>query len=36
VVVEEAADADFRPPEGFAEIERRRYDDTELIFLRGT
>jgi 16S rRNA (guanine966-N2)-methyltransferase len=36
VVVEEAADAGFAPPAGFAEIERRRYDDTELIFLRAT
>ena len=34
VVVEEAADAKFKAPEGFAEIERRRYDDTEFIFLR--
>jgi 16S rRNA (guanine966-N2)-methyltransferase len=34
VVVEEAADAGFAPPAGFAEIERRRYDDTELIFLK--
>jgi 16S rRNA (guanine966-N2)-methyltransferase len=34
VVVEEAVDAGFTPPAGFAEIERRRYDDTELIFLR--
>jgi 16S rRNA (guanine966-N2)-methyltransferase len=34
VVVEEAADAAFKPPAGFAEIERRRYDDTELTFLR--
>jgi 16S rRNA (guanine966-N2)-methyltransferase len=34
VVVEEAADAGFTPPAGFAEIERRRYDDTELIFLK--
>jgi 16S rRNA (guanine966-N2)-methyltransferase len=34
VVVEESADAGFTPPAGFAEIERRRYDDTELIFLR--
>ena len=33
-VVEEAADAGFTPPAGFAEIERRRYDDTEFIFLR--
>jgi 16S rRNA (guanine966-N2)-methyltransferase len=36
VVVEEAADAGFMPPAGFAEIERRRYDDTEFIFLRVT
>jgi 16S rRNA (guanine966-N2)-methyltransferase len=34
IVVEEAADAGFSPPAGFQEIERRRYDDTELIFLR--
>lgn len=34
VVVEEAADAGFTPPAGFDELERRRYDDTELIFLR--
>ena len=34
LVVEEANDAGFRPPEGFQEIERRSYDDTELIFLR--
>ncbi|MCZ7658637.1 MAG: 16S rRNA (guanine(966)-N(2))-methyltransferase RsmD [Xanthobacteraceae bacterium] len=34
VVVEEAADAGFAAPEGFAELERRRYDDTELVFLR--
>jgi 16S rRNA (guanine966-N2)-methyltransferase len=34
VVVEESADAAFVPPEGFDEIERRRYDDTELIILR--
>ena len=33
VVVEEAADAGFEVPEGFAEIDRRRYDDTEFIFL---
>jgi len=35
-VVEEAADAGFTPPAGFTEIERRRYDDTELTFLRAT
>ena len=34
VVVEEAADAGFAPPSGFEELERRRYDDTEFIFLR--
>jgi 16S rRNA (guanine966-N2)-methyltransferase len=34
VVVEEAAAAKFAAPAGFAEIERRAYDDTELIFLR--
>src|SRR6516162_3965381 len=33
VVVEEAADAGFQVPEGFVEIDRRRYDDTEFIFL---
>jgi 16S rRNA (guanine966-N2)-methyltransferase len=34
VVVEEATDAGFTAPEGFEEIERRTYDDTEVIFLR--
>jgi 16S rRNA (guanine966-N2)-methyltransferase len=34
VVVEEAADAGFVAPEGFEELERRAYDDTELVFLR--
>ena len=34
IVVEESADAAFTAPDGFAEIERRRYDDTELIVLR--
>ena len=33
VIVEEAADAGFAPPQGYAEIERRRYDDTEFTFL---
>jgi 16S rRNA (guanine966-N2)-methyltransferase len=32
--VEEAADAGFKAPEGFEELERRQYDDTELVFLR--
>jgi 16S rRNA (guanine966-N2)-methyltransferase len=34
IVVEEAAAAKFAAPEGFSEIERRRYDDTEFVFLR--
>src|SRR6516225_1577109 len=34
VIVEEAADAGFAAPSGYAEIERRRYDDTEFTFLR--
>jgi len=34
LMVEEAADAGFNPPDGFDEIERRRYDDTQLVFLR--
>jgi 16S rRNA (guanine966-N2)-methyltransferase len=34
IVVEEAADAAFKASEGFEELERRDYDDTELIFLR--
>jgi 16S rRNA (guanine966-N2)-methyltransferase len=34
LVVEEAADAAFTAPEEFDELERRAYDDTELIFLR--
>jgi 16S rRNA (guanine966-N2)-methyltransferase len=34
VVVEEAVQAQFAAPEGFSEIERRRYDDTEFVFLR--
>jgi 16S rRNA (guanine966-N2)-methyltransferase len=36
VIVEEATDAAFAAPNGFAEIERRRYDDTEFIFLRAS
>jgi 16S rRNA (guanine966-N2)-methyltransferase len=35
IVVEEAAKAQFAPPEGFTELERRRYDDSEFTFLRG-
>jgi len=34
VVVEEAADAGFQAPDGYGEIERRTYDDSELVFLR--
>jgi 16S rRNA (guanine966-N2)-methyltransferase len=34
IVVEEAAKAHFAAPEGFHEINRRRYDDTEFVFLR--
>jgi 16S rRNA (guanine966-N2)-methyltransferase len=33
-VVEEAASATFAAPDGFEELERRRYDDTALIILR--
>jgi 16S rRNA (guanine966-N2)-methyltransferase len=34
VVVEEATKSAFAAPEDFTELERRSYDDTELIFLR--
>jgi 16S rRNA (guanine966-N2)-methyltransferase len=34
ILVEEATDAGFATPEGFEELERRTYDDTELTFLR--
>jgi 16S rRNA (guanine966-N2)-methyltransferase len=34
IVVEEAADAGFVAPEGFEELERRKYDDTEFALLR--
>jgi 16S rRNA (guanine966-N2)-methyltransferase len=34
VIVEEAAEPGFKTPEGYEELERRRYDDTEVIFLR--
>ena len=36
IVVEEAAGAGFKPPESFAELERRGYDDTEFAFLRAS
>jgi 16S rRNA (guanine966-N2)-methyltransferase len=34
VVVEEAAKAGFRTPEGFAAQERREYGDSEIVILR--
>jgi 16S rRNA (guanine966-N2)-methyltransferase len=34
VVVEEAVASGFKAPEGFDEIERRAYDDTEFVFMR--
>src|SRR5215213_1348751 len=36
IVVEEASGAAFAPPEGFDEIERRAYGDTQLVFLKLT
>ena len=33
-VVEEAKAAGFAAPDGFEELERRAYDDTEFVFLR--
>ena len=35
LVVEEAKAAAFAVPDGFEELERRAYDDTEFVFLRG-
>jgi 16S rRNA (guanine966-N2)-methyltransferase len=34
IIVEEAADANFFAPADFEELERRDYDDTQLIFMR--
>ena len=34
LVVEEAKAAAFAAPDGFEELERRTYDDTEFVFLR--
>jgi 16S rRNA (guanine966-N2)-methyltransferase len=34
IVVEEAVKSAFTAPQGFSELERRRYDDTEFIILR--
>jgi 16S rRNA (guanine966-N2)-methyltransferase len=36
LVVEEARAAAFKAPDGFEELERRSYDDTEFVFLRAT
>ena len=33
VVVEEAADAEFKAPEGYEQLEHRAYDDTQFAFL---
>ena len=35
IVVEESVESKFVSPAGFEELERRCYDDTEIIFLRG-
>jgi 16S rRNA (guanine966-N2)-methyltransferase len=34
LVVEEAKAAQFVTPEGYEELERRPYDDTEFVFLK--
>jgi 16S rRNA (guanine966-N2)-methyltransferase len=34
LVVEEAKAAAFRAPEGYTELERRVYDDTEFTLLK--
>jgi 16S rRNA (guanine966-N2)-methyltransferase len=34
LVVEESNAAGFKAPDGFDELERRAYDDTEFVFLR--
>ena len=34
VIVEEAASAAFAAPDGYAELERRNYGESELTFLR--
>jgi len=36
LVVEEAGAAAFAAPEGFEELERRAYDDTEFVFLKAS
>jgi len=35
IVIEESADAGFKAPDGYEEVERRKYDDTEFVILRG-
>jgi len=34
VVVEDSVEAAFKPPDGYEELERRKYDDTEFVILR--
>lgn len=34
LVVEEAVKSEFKPPDGFEELERRKYGDSEIIILR--
>ena len=34
IVVEETSKAAFTPPQGFSELERRAYDDTEFVLCR--
>jgi 16S rRNA (guanine966-N2)-methyltransferase len=34
LVVEESKAAGFAAPEGFEQLERRVYDDTEFVFMR--
>jgi len=34
LVIEESVAAKFAAPEGFEELDRRGYDDTEIVFLR--
>jgi 16S rRNA (guanine966-N2)-methyltransferase len=36
LVVEEAKAAGFAAPAGYAELERRAYDDTEFVFLQAS
>jgi 16S rRNA (guanine966-N2)-methyltransferase len=36
ILVEEAVKSRFAAPEGFTELDRRGYDDTEFVFLRPT